>query len=559
MAVSSQQTQSVLSEEKWHALFPKELYQKATDKNSSISASEKRPVRMHSLKYLIVLGYSDENLFKLIQNLKSKNSHQINSPFPLHQFTALHIAVMRNRPRVVKELIEARANVEAQDEFGWTPLHHAALITDDLTSLLLKKGASWKKTTPLGGTWQDLMCLVRRKKAGPQAVLFYRGINDDQPLKIEEQNLSQRLGINYIDEYFWPQEHLNGFWTSTDRKEVGRHIIQSQIKDQVYPLFKKSCPRIILEEQRTHGSPLTSIGAVAGEDFESYRLIGEYTGEITMVDPNPDAESCQENTYSFTLEESESCIISVDAQAHGNWTRYINDGFPNLFSFDLYNTMGQRVRKIFFVADPNGVKKNEQFLYDYSGEYYYLKWGNYQLLGKEKMRAFFKDFQNHVKSYFQLQSKVSGHHFDYSDAIKLGALQARLLYILQTPLALMDLVFSQTINHSELMAQIKKDKNTSHSPFSEKIFKLNPYYSKIYDLLNNLGQFDEWVSTLSRTSEGKDLVEKTRGFFLENRGNVTVEDLHDKLRALNDFVYRLNSTEYSPIHQIDEKLSELFC
>ena len=66
--------------------------------------------------------------------------------------TLLLIASKHNQQALVAYLLAADANVDAQDNDGWTPLHWAAVgkNTNPLIELLLKRGANPHITTPDG-------------------------------------------------------------------------------------------------------------------------------------------------------------------------------------------------------------------------------------------------------------------------------------------------------------------------------------------------------------------------------------------------------------------------
>lgn len=118
---------SLFSTQQWHELFNLDLYYRVKAKDPALSEAQTNLVAQHWLKYLIVSNLSDQALCKHIVALKQKKSDQIDSRFPIHQITALHIACMRNRKPVVEMLLKVGADTLVEDQYGWSGryvIHH---------------------------------------------------------------------------------------------------------------------------------------------------------------------------------------------------------------------------------------------------------------------------------------------------------------------------------------------------------------------------------------------------------------------------------------------------
>ena len=231
-------------------------------------------------------------------------------------------------------------------------------------------------------------------------------------------------------------------------------------------------------------------------------------------------------------------LFSVDALKKGNWTRYINDGFPNVISYDLLNTAGQKCRKLFFVA--NKIEKGESLLYDYSCFYHYLKWENpYFLEKKEEIREFFKEFTKNTMLLNQLAKNLNGSTTG-KKLLEFRALEARLFFPFQTPIALIDLAFSQTIKVSEWLEFFKQEnKKTSKNSSFKTLFESNDKnYVGINNLLEELTEFEDFSVDLAITEAGKNFVERIRKVILDNEEAVPANQLLNDLQELNKLIWQ---------------------
>ncbi|NNM43142.1 MAG: hypothetical protein HKM07_02220 [Chlamydiae bacterium] len=527
---------SVLSNEQWKSFFSEENYIQATKKSDyTISLSEKTAITEHSLKYLIALNGSDQSICNFIETLKKGRSPQLNSAFSTHQLTALHIAVMKNRNVVVVvKLLDAGASIAAKDKYGWTPLHHAALVSNLLVNVFLKKGADSAAKTNLDGTYKDLQRLVGMEKAAKRSLLYYQSFGEIEQEEITENNLSTRLNVNYVEENRWSENLLRSLWTA-DPHIRGQSFSQHEIRTQFYPQLQSAPPSMIIREEKiTQDAPI-SFGVVAGQQLAPYALVGEYAGRITNVQ-----KGSATSDYSFILEDCDDYTISVDAGSEGNWTRYINDGFPNVISFDLFNTAGQKCRKVFFVADPYGIAKGEPIFYDYTYHYAPLKWGRYKLEEKQKVREFFQNFETHKAKFIQLKYEMDNpadpsQHISCQQLVEYRALESRLLYSFQTPMVLIDLTFSETIDPDLWLTFFIDEQRNKSSIFSSAINPSVPGYLRIRNLLLNLVIIEKSLQKIKVVEIGGILAQNVRQKFLDHEDSLSIPELSDKIQKFAGF------------------------
>ena len=85
------------------------------------------------------------------------------------QVTPLHKAVGNHESAIVETLLEWNANVKAVDSRGWTPLHHAASLGSklDVVKMLLRYEANKEATTNDGET----PCQIAQNAQAPEEVI----------------------------------------------------------------------------------------------------------------------------------------------------------------------------------------------------------------------------------------------------------------------------------------------------------------------------------------------------------------------------------------------------
>ncbi|MBM3303384.1 MAG: ankyrin repeat domain-containing protein [Deltaproteobacteria bacterium] len=85
-----------------------------------------------------------------------KNQANLEARCTCHGATSLSLALRRGRNETVRTLIEAGANIETKDKYGWTPLTWgAAFGRYESVKLLLEKGAKANHRDSSGKTALD--------------------------------------------------------------------------------------------------------------------------------------------------------------------------------------------------------------------------------------------------------------------------------------------------------------------------------------------------------------------------------------------------------------------
>ncbi len=536
----------------WNNLFTQTDYEKFKKKDRSLPKSVKSNLEAHSLKYMIALSCSKSGVLNQIQSLQARHSNQIDSSFGMYQFTALHIAVMKGHKEIVGALIEAGANFSAKDSYGWTPLHHAALISNEVANVFRAKihpdyPERWSRlkeeVNHKNGTPEDLACLSG--KAQVHHAVTYRA-HGGAVETIQVNELAGLLGIRYVDQCVWPANLLPFLWTSPNRapERGGYSFHQHQIREQ-YRLLRDVPAPITIEETApgVDGDSPPTRHVIARGTLNAFKLLGEYTGDIRQI---PKIGG-REITYSFVLEDNAASnyTVSVDAEKAGNWTRYMNEGFPNIVPLNLYNAAGQTSRIVFFVADPAGIQDGVPLCYDYTCCYHTLKWGKpYEITGKGAMRLFFQGFEDYLKGLGELFELAQANERQQEAAqdspywVQFKALETRLLYPFQTPTALMDLVFSRTINPTEWQNFVREQGILSDS-LTGVVNDPSDHYKKWQDLLGQLARF-EGNAVAPPQNLQNEIMPGIRTRFLERIEAYSADRMMEVLTGFNNFIESLS-------------------
>lgn len=96
-------------------------------------------------------------------------------------------------------------------------------------------------------------------------------------------------------------------------------------------------------------------------------FVGSYTGVVKVHDPY---SSFNDYLYAYPTFSTSSPLYSIDAEKHGNYTRFINHSFdPNLSKHFVYHA---GLCHVIFVA-LREIDPSEQLFYDYGKSYWHLR------------------------------------------------------------------------------------------------------------------------------------------------------------------------------------------
>ncbi|KAJ7597106.1 hypothetical protein C8J56DRAFT_919218 [Mycena floridula] len=159
-------------------------------------------------------------------------------------------------------------------------------------------------------------------------------------------------------------------YTEEGLYDLSIHKLALVIECNKYCSCSEGCPNRIVQRPReipieVFKTPKCGWGVRSSRSIEKGKVLGVYTGKLI---PRREAMKLKEKTYCFDLdwiEELEGEGWSVDARAHGNWTRFINHSCdPNVlvYGVDLTNMVTPYYLAFVAAVDiPAGV----EFRFDY--------------------------------------------------------------------------------------------------------------------------------------------------------------------------------------------------
>lgn len=486
MAVGSPSNQ-LLKQSEWEALFSKTKYSPSF-------------IAEHSLKFAIALDAPIPGILKFIEALKDKKSPQFTSVATEHQLSVLIIAVMKEKMDLIEPLLDAGAKKEASDAHGWRPLHHAAVVSQDIFALLVRRGADEDALTHLNASPLDISILIgRREPTGLEERLFFRHPSGSME-PVNPKQIEQLTGLRqYRHEPLYPLEKWKDLWLT----EPVRNNTDYRVP-QLLRTYYRSPPKLILGSSGPTLLASRHLGVFAGENLKQFAIVSKYAGKLASDGP----------TFSFVeMFEQDSTegiyrFEDLDGKEVGNISRFMNDGFPNLMAVAQHNSRG-RQRQMIFVTT-RAVAEGEELAWDYGSFYRTLKWGKYSLINREIMRQYFRN--NKIADLVSSMSNHNSADISQNKFFELLVAPMSVYFVFNTPAALIDLTLTKTVNVDDWFL-IK-----GYRHFLPNIVeKDSRHFYIITGLLHLLKKFNATLAKLDdRVSED------IRTFFLNEMGQLTV-------------------------------------
>jgi hypothetical protein len=397
----------------------------------------------HALCYLIVLKQPEEIIADFVQILLKENASKIDNPSFYHRVTPLSIAVIMQQINVIKALLDAGANPNKCDDFGWNACLFSALATDEISSLLFERGGRREHVSIVAGLTYDLLLDVLGKTQS-HAGLERLTIQTDDALQLRpsKKEVEKFMGIkSYRTHSLYSIEHIRNLWDRAESHEILDHVQLPFIKEA---LLK---PHVKLKlKEVTIGIDLDlskNKGLFAGQLIKKGQFITRYSG----------ASIAEKTSHSFLdhfkghVDVRPYLFEKVDAEHIGNESRMMNDGFPNVF------ILSHGMETFFFAI--NDIDEGQELLWNYGISDARLKFGSYLIKNKLHMRQMVKEnFDDWLQRLHRCQLVLSNpksikirQNAAVQDA---GSIYSYIKYILDTPAAMIDLIVSESLKVKNL-------------------------------------------------------------------------------------------------------------
>lgn len=349
-----------------------------------------------------------------------------NNPFKL---SLLDLAIMKGRETLVVKLLAKGENVHHEDLFGWKPIHHAALVSSTIFQALVANGADPKATTKAGISCEQIRLYAGLDTLTASLANLTVG---ETPIKAGSFPLKQFGMTTYSDAPYYPQEELQKLWAEKPQND---EILD---KDKFDEMLKEG-PKLTLKKVALAER---NWGVFADEPLAFGKALFPYSGEVGVW--------TEKMTFTTALAAKKSWrryqLGPINAETVGNIARFVNEGFPNCFVASLPPTNGSQNWYVVSCAEPAGIKKGDELLYDYGIAECLLKWNSlYTIPNKEAMRHFVR-----TTSLENVHQFIANNSLNYNKGLRLTKEQhelhlqteaylTKLYYCFHTPSAIIDL------------------------------------------------------------------------------------------------------------------------
>lgn len=412
--------------------------------------------------------------FPRYKNYIEKNliSIDINRPHTKRKIFPIHLATIKGDIDALKFLSSnEKTDWNAQDEKGWNIMHHALIgfnqSTIDFLMKNVKMASELMETKNNEGLTPTQMLECTRIPSQEKVTFFHLKSTTG---KIEKSDGTVFKGLtkaNLLNRYLMTPFTIVENWLTHEKIE---NIDLSYYIDNLKKILEGKGPCIYLADHKK----INGLGLFTDEDIESGKFIDVYYGQ-------------RDCTKSIMDIHNDYLLFDIDPTKNGGVMMMANDGFPNMAVYGIL--YGQTDYSTFTSL---GVKKGEELFWNY-GSGHNIKINRYVELNKEALNLFcessspkkiFLDRVNNENDSLALESQL------ITDQV------IKLIYLLDTPSALMRVLLENRVNAKEL-SELIKDK-MFHELFNNAGGKLVRVFQHI---VINLGlQFQEGLLKENQTT-----------------------------------------------------------
>ena len=459
----------IFSDIEWQSMYSNEKCQ-----------SNPSHFREHSFHYFLGQGQPEQFICNFIGKnrlgpllIKSDTDH--------YGLTPLIICAMRCKEVIARALLVAwkgtsnERYINAADAFGFTALHHATLAgATAMINLLQEFGANAKLLTNLEGSVEDLKKISFREMASSSMRNIF--IEEKQGeiktiCDLSQERLQELTGLElYRDEIYVQKQLFKKFWMTS-------FAIIKQFGGMYGHDISPQYPRVLVRRcQKISGWEI-----VAHEKIKPHTILAKYAGELYQ-----DESDTRDTSYA---------LFSVDAKKIGNFTRWLNWGFPNC----IINPCPTNGYVQGYLISIEEVPEGQPLLWDYGLSHPLAFEEPHFLFGQDQMHQYFKQtnlqkclelYATSLKSALSQKVTLNKQKLAF---YKNTEVQTKISFVLNAPGALLDLHFNNIIKVEEWLNLYEQEPENAHY-LIKTLNEQHPYAKWIlYDLMLLTQKFEEKI------------------------------------------------------------------
>ncbi|MFA6916178.1 MAG: SET domain-containing protein-lysine N-methyltransferase [Parachlamydiales bacterium] len=470
---------NIISATSWKEQYPLQAYQKMQGRVAEVrklaESEGRKPVTVKLTReeekvakrvafYFIVNIQEDEKCLASIKNISIEKLTYTDKKF--HFFTPLHVAVLLDKVKVVRHLLDKGCSLQAKDENGFTAVLLSAFVGGDIYKEISLRVRPESHRSPHHANLLQLRELLTTQgnTTGIEALSWVNNEGQRVPMNSEkylEITHRQYTGTYLIrDQCFIWKPSYKGFPTRLCLLDV--HTV---LMTQAYKEFKERPPKLVVKPTEWNEESNENLGLFAGRKITEGTIVREYTGE---------AEPTQYFSNEEILHQIQSGNINayqlsvVNAKDYGGGAELINDGFPTSIYASVKDEAGIYSRStVIMLCD---VEDGEELFVNYGQNFIQVKNAIIYKMdpsNRERMHRFFKasslesifsELENPSTPEYLLEEVITSPEFSKKAFYRNLHVQEALRYILSTPSALFDLIISDVLDAEALLKLVRSSK-----------------------------------------------------------------------------------------------------
>lgn len=454
-----------------------------------------------TVHFLIARNNSTVSIITFLkEKVLPKNPKRLNFGDPIvRKVTPLHLAVMKEREDLIRELLELGADPNAQDEGGWTPYHLTALTTNSVSIRAIFDKYPVKKDlkTKAGDSFEDLLVQTGKipQKWGMSKVFIEEA---DGLCPLTEENLS-KVGLeSYTDSLLFSPETYPFLW----KKEYEGADKLTSDYEELFATLPETAPKVVIavDNEISQSSGKRCLGLKAGQNISFGSAICMYAGPIIPQEGKHFYGHLENDELSKAYDIGFQQGMAIHPFTIGNAARFMNDGFPNV-SLRLVPGKG------FIAIALKEIKEGEFLHLDYE-TVYRLKWLGSFLKDKEALLEFFKQMPlRELIANVDQDFPKGASRTERFEKFRQGPLTC---FPLWTPSAMLYLSLTNTVTASQWLDLFNVPQFLHN--VKQQLKNDTALICWTLSLLNELQKFEGWLNELEQTNP--DDAVRIRNYFI---------------------------------------------